>query len=84
MTKPLTPAQISRLVFVAFSGFLAITNAKAVEATYAQRLACTPDAFKLCFSAIPDAEAVKTCMIAKKSELSASCRATFPKLTASR
>ena len=76
--------QISRFAAIAVLGLAAVANAKAVEATYAQRMACTPDAFRLCSSYIPDADAVKTCMIANKAKLSAACLATFPKDVVSR
>lgn len=80
----LSVQQISRFALVLALGFTAIATAKAAEATYAQRVACTPDAFRLCSSEIPDADAVKSCMIANKSQLSAACRATFPKEIVSR
>jgi len=65
-----------------FSLFAA--HAHAEEGTYAQRVYCTPDAFRLCSSEMPDADAVKVCMLANKDKLSAACRATFPKETARR
>jgi hypothetical protein len=77
-------SQISRLALVVVLGVAAAAAARAEEATYAQRVACTPDAFRLCSAEIPDADAVKSCMIANKAKLSAACRATFPKETAQR
>jgi hypothetical protein len=74
----------SRLALVLALGLTAIASAKAEEGTYAQRIACTPDAFRLCSGEIPDADAVRTCMIANKTKLSAACRATFPKELVSR
>jgi len=62
----------------------AIASAMADEGTYAQRVYCTPDAWRLCSSEIPDVDAVKACMLANKEKLSAACRATFPKETARR
>lgn len=83
-----TSAQIRRLASVIILGMAAATTvsfAHAEEASYAQRIACTPDAWRLCSDQIPDADAVKSCMIAKKAQLSAACRATFPRaLLASR
>ncbi len=81
MTKKIAPSfsQISRLAIVVALGVTAAFAARAEEATYAQRVACTPDAFRLCSDHIPDADAVKSCMIANKSKLSSACRATFPK-----
>lgn len=86
MTTKIAPSfhQISRLAIVVVLGVTAAFTAKAEEATYAQRVACTPDAFRLCSSAFPDADAVKSCMIVNKSKLSAACRATFPKELAQR
>jgi hypothetical protein len=80
----LSVRDISRFAAIAVLGLATVANAKAVEATYAQRMACTPDAFRLCASHIPDADAVRTCMIANKAKLSAACLATFPKDVVSR
>lgn len=38
------------------------------------RQACTPDAIRLCSQFIPNAGKVKTCMLRKRSQLSAACR----------
>ena len=45
--------------------------------TQEEQQACQPDAFRLCSSEIPDVERVKSCMIARKSELSPECRKFF-------
>jgi hypothetical protein len=42
-----------------------------------QQQACTPDAFRLCGSDIPDVDRVTVCMIRNKSQLSPGCRAHF-------
>jgi hypothetical protein len=42
-----------------------------------QEQACTPDAFRLCSSEIPNVDRVTACMIARKSQLSPACRAHF-------
>jgi hypothetical protein len=73
-----------RLVLIAAAGLTTLAAAKAEEGTYAQRALCTADAFRVCGSEIPDVDAVKSCMIANKSQLSQACRSTFPKETASR
>jgi hypothetical protein len=75
----LSVGHLSRFAAIVVLGLAAVANAKAVEATYAQRMACTPDAFRLCSSHIPDADAVRICMIANKAKLSAACLATFPR-----
>lgn len=42
-----------------------------------QQQACSPDAFRLCGSEIPDVDRVTACMIARKSQLSPECRRFF-------
>ena len=80
------PVRICRSA--ALTGLLAFAVVAAgparAEGTYAQRMACTGDAFRLCSDYIPDATAVRACMIAKKPQLSEGCRATFARTTASR
>jgi hypothetical protein len=86
ITKRIAPSahQAGRLTLVIVFGLAAAIAAKAEEATYAQRMACTPDAFRLCSSEIPNVDAVKACMLANRAKLSAGCLATFPKETATR
>ena len=45
--------------------------------TAEQRAACAPDAFRLCFSYIPDPTNVEACLRQRKSDLSDACRAVF-------
>jgi len=47
--------------------------------TSEQRIACTPDAFRLCSSEIPSIDGVTACMRKQKSSLSAACKAVFDK-----
>jgi len=42
-----------------------------------QRAACTPDAFRLCSSYIPDADKVEGCLRQRKPDLSVACRSVF-------
>ena len=42
-----------------------------------QRAACTPDAFRLCSSYIPDPGSVEQCLKQNKSNLSEACRSVF-------
>ncbi len=42
-----------------------------------QQQACTPDAFRLCSSEIPDVERITACMIRNRSQLSPECRVFF-------
>jgi hypothetical protein len=41
------------------------------------RQACTPDAMRLCSEFIPDEGRVKTCMLAKRAQLSQTCRSAM-------
>jgi hypothetical protein len=45
--------------------------------TAEQRVACTPDVFRLCSSEIPNVEHIIACMKAKKASLSQACRFVF-------
>ncbi len=57
--------------------FAAITTVSAQEGTEAQREACTPDAFRLCTMAMPDAKRVENCLRAAGPRLSAACYDVF-------
>jgi hypothetical protein len=48
-------------------------------ATAEQRAACTPDAFRLCSSHIPNITAITVCMKKNRENLSPACKAVFPK-----
>jgi hypothetical protein len=84
MIKQRIISSISGVTLFATLGLAFAGNASAYEITAAQRAACTPDAFRFCASAIPNVEAVKSCMIANRSKLSAACLAAFPKEEAKR
>jgi hypothetical protein len=45
--------------------------------TAEQRIACTPDVFRLCSSEIPNVGHIIACMMTKKARLSQACRAVF-------
>lgn len=47
------------------------------EVTAAERAACTPDAFRLCSSVIPDMGKIIQCLRASKASLSPGCRAAY-------
>jgi predicted GNAT superfamily acetyltransferase len=47
------------------------------QGTRAQRMACTPDALRLCSAFIPNADDVTTCLKEKNAELSDACRTAF-------
>jgi hypothetical protein len=49
----------------------------AIAYTQADADACTPDAMRLCQSAIPDASRVALCLIRNKRQLSPACTIVF-------
>jgi hypothetical protein len=49
-------------------------SAAGAQGSDAARQACTPDAMRLCSQFIPNAAKVKSCMLAKRSQLSEACR----------
>ena len=55
----------------------ALASGESHAYTAEQQQACTPDAFRLCGSEIPDIERVTACMIRNKSQLSPQCRVFF-------
>ena len=57
----------------------AVTSAMAQEhrGTLEQQMACTPDVFRLCGSAIPDENRIVACLQANTLQLSGPCRAVF-------
>lgn len=73
--KTLRVLSVTAAVAVSLTSFAA----HAVEATAEQRRACTPDAFRLCSSHIPNVDAIITCMRANKSKLSPACKLVFDK-----
>jgi hypothetical protein len=71
---------------VAFVTVLQATASFALG-TEEQRVACTPDVFKLCSSQIPNVDAIVACLKTNKKNLSAGCQAVFnapPQQTATR
>jgi hypothetical protein len=68
----------SRLIAVLATLFCASTAfAQDGRGTPEQRAACTPDAFRLCSSFIPDPASVEQCLRQNKSDLSDACRSVF-------
>jgi hypothetical protein len=52
------------------------------QGTREQRLACTPDALRLCSAFIPNADEITNCLREKNAELSDACRnAIQPEMT---
>lgn len=76
-TKALRIMGLAAAVTVSVGVFA--SSSHAVEATAEQRAACTPDAFRLCSSEIPNVSAITACMRKNKSNLSPACKAVFDK-----
>ncbi len=64
---------------LAIAGSLTAFASAADAYTSQQRIACTPDAFRLCSSEIPNIDGITACMRKQKSSLSAACKAVFDK-----
>jgi hypothetical protein len=47
------------------------------QGTTAQRMACTPDALRLCSAFIPNADEITSCLREKNAEFSDACRTAF-------
>jgi hypothetical protein len=45
--------------------------------TFEQRMACTPDVFRLCSAAVPDANRIVACLRQNTAQLGDACRAVF-------
>ena len=75
ITKTIRALSVTAAVAISLTSF----TAHAIEATAEQRRACTPDAFRLCSSHIPNIEAITSCMRANKSKLSPECKLVFDK-----
>jgi hypothetical protein len=62
------------------AGIAALTRPAVAEdyrGTFAQRMACTPDVFRLCGSEIPDVGRIVACLRQNQTQLGAPCRAVF-------
>ena len=53
------------------------SGAALAQGTMDQRVACTPDVFRLCKSEIPNVSRIVACMEKQKQDLSPACRAVF-------
>jgi hypothetical protein len=70
---------VSALVLAASLMSFSAPGSAAEIATAEQRAACTPDAFRLCSSEIPNIPAITACMKKNFNNLSPACKAVFPK-----
>jgi hypothetical protein len=79
MAKPGSVARLTVRAFILIGSLACQPVAWAGDdrGTPDQQAACTPDAFRLCFNAIPDPDRVEACLRQRKSDLSTSCRAVF-------
>jgi hypothetical protein len=59
------------------SGSGTIVFAQDYRGTMEQQMACTPDVFRLCGAAIPDANRIVACLRQNSPALSEPCRAVF-------
>lgn len=62
---------------VAVALFVGIPSGLLAQGSEEQREACTPDAFRLCTSAMPDARRVEDCLRGAGPRLSPACYAVF-------
>jgi hypothetical protein len=82
MTAPLPrPARFPDILWTLVLAF-SVTGAAAQQGpeyrgTEQQRMACTPDVFRLCWNEIPNISQIVTCLIREKPRLSEGCRAAF-------
>jgi hypothetical protein len=67
--------KLALLLATGLAAALASSESRAYTAE--QQQACSPDAFRLCSSEIPDVDRVTACMIRNKSQLSPQCRVFF-------
>jgi hypothetical protein len=67
------PLMVTALLLLAGSS----ASAQEYRGTEQQRVACTPDVFRLCAWEIPDVDRIVTCLRREKSRLSAGCRQVF-------
>jgi hypothetical protein len=63
------------LLGVGLAALLVSSEGRAYTAE--QQQACSPDAFRLCSSEIPDVDRITACMIRNRAQLSPQCRAFF-------
>ena len=79
-TQP-RPARFPNILWTLILAFSVVGAAAQQGSEYRgteqQRMACTPDVFRLCWSEIPNVSQIVTCLIREKPRLSEGCRAAF-------
>jgi hypothetical protein len=63
--------------FGAGAGAIAPASSQEQRGTWEQRMACTPDVWRLCSDQIPDVNRIVTCLRQNTLQLSNTCRAVF-------
>jgi hypothetical protein len=66
-----------RWVFVLVLALVGSATAGEYRGTEEQRVACTGDVFRLCFSEVPNVSRIVGCLQREKQQLSSGCRAVF-------
>jgi hypothetical protein len=83
MTKSFTKLrQAGLMLAIAFT--VSASPSFAFSITPEGKALCTGDAYRLCSAEIPNLSKITSCMLAKKSQLSAPCRAYIDKQIAAR
>jgi hypothetical protein len=77
--------KISTFAAAAFAAVVTMSSTAAIaQGTLEQRIACTPDVFRLCKAEIPNVSKIIDCMEKQKENLSPSCQKVFtPELLSS-
>jgi len=76
-TRGVSPKGNFLFVLVVTFFWTTIALAQDYRGTSNQRMSCTPDAFRLCASYIPDGGKVENCLRQNVSNLSPACRSVF-------
>jgi hypothetical protein len=85
MTNSLTKLrQAGLMLAVALSVSAVSSPSFAFSVTPEGKALCTGDAYRLCAAEIPNLAKITSCMLAKKAQLSAPCRAYIDKQIAAR
>lgn len=77
LTACLRRAGSATMVVVMLATGLTAFAGSGLAYTQQQKMACMPDAFRLCSREIPDIPAITACMRRHKADLSPACRAVF-------
>jgi len=67
-------AAVPMVIGLALSSY---ATASFAVVTAEQRIACTPDVFRLCSAEIPNVDHIIACMLAKRASLSPVCRSVI-------